>query len=158
MVVVECRHSPIFYLALLLHRQVDCITVSLFPFKASIEDQLQRLADALTLSLRNSVLSNFKTIDTFLEDSMDKLGRRPRTISDISEVHMRLGLILRRFTIVLLQWHGHVHPAYDKRDRGMLRVALIARCKGFFSAAAPSRPRCGVHGTLPAWLRTGNSR
>ncbi|CAM9821025.1 unnamed protein product, partial [Laminaria digitata] len=66
--------------------KVDCITVSLFPFKASIEDQLQRLADALTLSLRNSVLSNFKAIDTFLEDSMDKLGRRPRTINDISEV------------------------------------------------------------------------
>ena len=69
-----------------LWRQVDCITVSLFPFKASIEDQLQRVTDVLTLSLRNSVLSNFKTIDTFLEDSMDKLGRRPRTISDISEV------------------------------------------------------------------------
>lgn len=73
-------------LTLLARQQVDCITVSLFPFKASIEDQLQRLADALTLSLRNSVLSNFKAIDTFLEDSMDKLGRRPRTINDISEV------------------------------------------------------------------------
>ncbi|CAM9203957.1 unnamed protein product, partial [Ectocarpus fasciculatus] len=64
---------------------VDCITVSMFPFKACIEDQLQRLADALTVSLRNAVLSNFKAVDAFLEDSMEKLSRRPRTIDDIGE-------------------------------------------------------------------------
>lgn len=58
----------------------------MFPFKACIEDQLQRLADALTVSLRNAVLSNFKAVDAFLEDSMEKLGRRPRTIDDIAEV------------------------------------------------------------------------
>lgn len=58
----------------------------MFPFKACIEDQLQRLADALTVSLRNAVLSNFKAVDAFLEDSMEKLGRRPRTIDDIGEV------------------------------------------------------------------------
>lgn len=67
-------------------RQVDCITVSMFPFKACIEDQLQRLADALTVALRNAVLSNFKAVDLFLEDSMEKLSRRPRTIDDIGEV------------------------------------------------------------------------
>lgn len=66
---------------------MDCITVSMFPFKACIEDQLQRLADALTVSLRNAVLSNFKAVDAFLEDSMEKLGRRPRTIDDIGEVN-----------------------------------------------------------------------
>ncbi|CAB1119426.1 unnamed protein product [Ectocarpus sp. CCAP 1310/34] len=65
--------------------QVDCITVSMFPLKACIEDQLQRLADALTVSLRNAVLSNFKAVDAFLEDSMEKLSRRPRTINDIGE-------------------------------------------------------------------------
>lgn len=73
---------------LFLPWQVDCITVSLFPFKASIEDQLQRLVDALTLSLRNTMLSNFKAVDVFLEESMEKLGKRPRTIDDIAEVHM----------------------------------------------------------------------
>lgn len=69
--------------------QVDCVLVSMFPFKAAVEDQLQRLADALTLSLRNSVLSNFKAVDGFLEESMEKLGRRPRTIEDISTVCSR---------------------------------------------------------------------
>ena len=67
---------------------MDCITVSMFPFKACIEDQLQRLADALTVSLRNAVLSNFKAVDVFLEDSMEKFSRRPRTIDDIGEVHL----------------------------------------------------------------------
>lgn len=62
------------------------MTVSLFPLKTCIEDQLQRLADALTLSLRNTILSNFKDVDAFLEDSMEKLGRRPRSIADIGEV------------------------------------------------------------------------
>lgn len=62
----------------------------MFPFKACVEDQLQRLADALTVSLRNAVLSNFKAVDAFLEDSMEKLSRRPRTIDDIGEVRMHL--------------------------------------------------------------------
>ncbi|CAN0042899.1 unnamed protein product [Ascophyllum nodosum] len=65
--------------------KIDCITVSLFQFKVCIEDQLQRLVDVLTLALRNSVLSNFKAVDLYLEDSMEKLGRRPRTIEDIGE-------------------------------------------------------------------------
>ena len=60
--------------------------MSLFQFKVCIEDQLQRLVDVLTLALRNSVLSNFKAVDLYLEDSMEKLGRRPRTIEDIGEV------------------------------------------------------------------------
>lgn len=67
----------------------------MFSFKACIEDQLQRLADALTVSLRNAVLSNFKAVDMFLEDSMEKLSRRPRTIDDIGEVWLGLaGLFL----------------------------------------------------------------
>lgn len=78
-------HLLLFYFAPKPH-QVDCITVSLFLFKTSVEDQLQRLADALTLSLRNSVLVNFKAVDAFLEESMEKLGTRPRTIADISTV------------------------------------------------------------------------
>lgn len=60
--------------------------MSLFLLKSSVEDQLQRLADALTLSLRSSVLENFKAVDAFLGESMEKLGARPRTIEDISTV------------------------------------------------------------------------
>ena len=80
---------------------MDCITVSMFPFKACIEDQLQRLADALTVSLRNAVLSNFKAVDVFLEDSMEKFSRRPRTIDDIGEVHLPFTV---RLMLLLLLW------------------------------------------------------
>ncbi|CAM9184751.1 unnamed protein product, partial [Discosporangium mesarthrocarpum] len=65
--------------------KVDCVTVSLSPFKATLEDQLQRLADALTISLRKAVLLNFRAVDGFLEESMEKLGRRPRTVADIGQ-------------------------------------------------------------------------
>ncbi|CAM9185799.1 unnamed protein product, partial [Choristocarpus tenellus] len=58
---------------------------NLFPFKASLEDQFQRLADALTLSLRKVVLTNFKAVDVYLEESMEKLSRRPRTVAEIGQ-------------------------------------------------------------------------
>lgn len=91
----------------------------MFPFKACIEDQLQRLADALTVSLRNAVLSNFKAVDAFLEDSMEKLSRRPRTIDDIGEVMARVAT----FSPVDVR----VSPA--RSQQSILRIVLdIGRC------------------------------
>ncbi len=46
-------------------RRVDCIVVSLLPFKSALDDQMQRLHDALCLGLRRSVVDDAKQIDEF---------------------------------------------------------------------------------------------
>ena len=63
--------------------KVDCVTISLTPFKGFLEDLLQRVADSLLVTLRRSVLQDFKEVDTFLENAMDRLSTRPHTVDEI---------------------------------------------------------------------------
>ncbi|CAM9855341.1 unnamed protein product, partial [Phaeothamnion confervicola] len=63
--------------------KLDCITVSLAPLKSAVHEQLQQLHDTLLLSLRSRVLADFRTVDGFLQDSMERLGHRPKTVADI---------------------------------------------------------------------------
>ncbi|KAG5188874.1 hypothetical protein JKP88DRAFT_287142 [Tribonema minus] len=63
--------------------RVDCFAVSLLPLKSAVDDQLQRLGDALLLALRKKVLTQFKEVDAFLAEGMERLGRRPRTVEEI---------------------------------------------------------------------------
>jgi hypothetical protein len=44
-------------------QKVDCVSVSFAPFKAAVEDQLQRLSDALVVSLRAALVGNLKTVE-----------------------------------------------------------------------------------------------
>ena len=64
------------------------IRISLAPFKATLEDQMQRLADTLLIALRRSVLDDFKDVDVFLNESMDTLSSRPTTIAEITKAEM----------------------------------------------------------------------
>ena len=65
--------------------KIDCINVSTSPAKASIDDLIQRLFDALVLSLRRSIVNDYNKIDTFLSEGIDSLGKVPQTIDEISE-------------------------------------------------------------------------
>ena len=65
--------------------RIDCIRVSLAPFKSTLEDQMQRLNDTLLIALRRTVLDEFKDVDTFLTESMEKLSTRPTTIDEITQ-------------------------------------------------------------------------
>ena len=64
--------------------KLDCVRVSLLPFKAAVEDAFQRLADALLVSLRRAVLEDFKELDAFLNESMETLASRPASIEEIT--------------------------------------------------------------------------
>jgi dynein heavy chain 2 len=46
--------------------KVDCVTVSAAPFKAAIDDQMQRFADALVTSLEREVKRHATAVDQFL--------------------------------------------------------------------------------------------
>ena len=65
--------------------RIDCVRISLAPFKATLDDQMQRLTDTLLVALRRSVLDDFKDVDTFLNESMETLSSRPSTIAEITK-------------------------------------------------------------------------
>lgn len=63
--------------------KVDCCSVSLTPFKAFLEDLLQKVGDALLVSLRRGLLGEFKEVDQFLEASNERLSSRPHSVEEI---------------------------------------------------------------------------
>ena len=65
--------------------RVDCLTVSLAPFKAAVEDQLQRLSDALLLGLRRQAVAMQHELDGFLDGAMETLSRRPQSVDEVGE-------------------------------------------------------------------------
>jgi len=66
-------------------RKVDCVSVSLAPFKASIEGQMQRLSDVLVLTLRKALGTHLGNVEAFLESAMERLNERPTTIDEIGQ-------------------------------------------------------------------------
>lgn len=65
--------------------KVDCCSVSLVPFKSFLDDLLLRAGDILLISLRRSLIEEFKEVDQFLEQSNEKLNKKPRTVEEIGE-------------------------------------------------------------------------
>jgi dynein heavy chain 2 len=64
--------------------KVDCVKINLSPFKSSLDESMSRLQDSLLIALRRAVLNEFKDVDQFLNDSMEKLSTRPNSIAEIS--------------------------------------------------------------------------
>jgi dynein heavy chain 2 len=67
--------------------RVDCVTVSTTPVKAAIDDQLQRLFEALLLALRKAVQKHVSEIDEFLDRGMEALSARPETVEEIGKTN-----------------------------------------------------------------------
>ncbi|KDO32540.1 hypothetical protein SPRG_03015 [Saprolegnia parasitica CBS 223.65] len=63
--------------------KVDCVSVSLSPLKAGIDDHLTRLQDSLLQSLRKSIMTHLKQVEEYLDTSMEKLNKRPHSIDEI---------------------------------------------------------------------------
>jgi dynein heavy chain 2 len=68
--------------------KIHCFEVSFVPFKTSIEDQLQRLSDALVLSLKTSLKNEVDQLDKFLETAKEKLARRPVSAEEIAQAQL----------------------------------------------------------------------
>ncbi|KAI8925894.1 dynein heavy chain and region D6 of dynein motor-domain-containing protein [Entophlyctis helioformis] len=69
--------------------KIDCITVSTVPVKATIDDHLQRLFDALLTALRKAVTTHLAGIEDFVGKGMDILMKRPQTMAEIGEANTR---------------------------------------------------------------------
>eukprot|EP00906_Rhabdomonas_costata_P001229 RCo001932 len=64
--------------------RVDCITVSIRPFKAAVEDLHIRLIDSIQHAVRLSAQGDVKLVNEFLDLAMQKLSLRPSSLDDIS--------------------------------------------------------------------------
>jgi dynein heavy chain 2 len=65
--------------------KIDCITVSLAPFKTFLDELLLRVGDSLLVNLRRSLIEEFKEVDMFLESSNERLYSKPKSVDEISE-------------------------------------------------------------------------
>ncbi|KAJ3141233.1 Cytoplasmic dynein 2 heavy chain 1 [Geranomyces variabilis] len=69
--------------------KVDCITVSTAPVKATIDDHLQRLFDAMLGMLRKAVSRHMASVDEFVAKGSDMLSKRPQSMAEIGEANAR---------------------------------------------------------------------
>ena len=63
--------------------RVGCISMSLAPFKAAVEDQLQRLTDALLLGMRRTALAKEAELAEFVRASLATLDERPQSVEQV---------------------------------------------------------------------------
>ena len=66
-----------------LTEKVDCVHVSLAPFKAALENQHQRLSDALVHGARRCALNLQKSLEHFIDDSVATLSKRPQSLGEV---------------------------------------------------------------------------
>ncbi|XP_071483964.1 LOW QUALITY PROTEIN: cytoplasmic dynein 2 heavy chain 1-like [Diadema antillarum] len=69
--------------------KVYCVTVSTGPVKATIDDHIQRLFDALLSSLRRSITESVTEIERFLKEGMEALGTMPQTVEEIGNANAK---------------------------------------------------------------------
>ncbi|KAI8896032.1 dynein heavy chain and region D6 of dynein motor-domain-containing protein [Globomyces pollinis-pini] len=67
--------------------QLDCITVSAAPVKAAIDDQLQKLFDALLNALKKSTNAHIDCINQFTNMAMEVLLQRPQSMAEIGHAN-----------------------------------------------------------------------
>jgi hypothetical protein len=67
------------------YEKVDCVNVSLGPLKAALEDQQQRLSDALQLGMARQTTATQRALDTFITESLDTLSKRPQSVDEITD-------------------------------------------------------------------------
>ncbi|XP_043928516.1 cytoplasmic dynein 2 heavy chain 1 isoform X1 [Protopterus annectens] len=69
--------------------KVDCITINCNPVKTVVDDLIQKLFDALVLSLRKSILAHIQVIDNFVSNAMESLMVRPQTVEEIGKANVK---------------------------------------------------------------------
>ncbi|KAE9115561.1 Cytoplasmic dynein 2 heavy chain 1 [Phytophthora fragariae] len=104
--------------------KLDCINVSLVPFKRALDEHLQRFTDALLLSLRKSTLNHIRIVEDFVEASMESLNKRPHSIDEISAAQVEWKDIDAR--------KGDAHSQFQKAEKK--KTLLLAVLGGGSSA------------------------
>ncbi|CAF3829455.1 unnamed protein product, partial [Rotaria magnacalcarata] len=67
----------------------DCFVVNVNPLKLTIENQLRRLHDSMLSYLKRSIAHDATTIDSFVDQGLENLNDRPKTLDEISESYKK---------------------------------------------------------------------
>lgn len=100
--------------------RIDCIVVLTEPLKMAIEDQLQKLGDALVRSLRQSAQSHLNRIDEFITTAEEKLDNDPQTIEEIGKAHAYCQQLIEDKQKMREEWN-----AFDHKNIMLRSVASI---------------------------------
>jgi len=76
--------------------KVDCFTISTVVLKSVIEEHLERLSDALVLSLKRKVVDETKVVMTFLTDALEKLNVRPDSVAELGQAQADAGKLMEQ--------------------------------------------------------------
>lgn len=70
--------------------KIHCFNISVAPLKNSLEDQLQRLSDALILTLKTTIKTDAEILNEFLKNAQSKLSQRPQTVEEITQAQKEI--------------------------------------------------------------------
>ena len=70
--------------------KIHCFNISTTPLKSALEDHLQRLSDALILSLKTTIKSDAEVLSEFLKTAQTKLNQRPSTVEEITQAQKEI--------------------------------------------------------------------
>lgn len=68
-------------------KKIDCFAVSNIPVKASIEEQLRRLEEALMNELRKHIQNSLTAIDNFVFAASNVIERQPVTMDEVGQAN-----------------------------------------------------------------------
>lgn len=68
-------------------KKIDCFAVSNIPVKASIEEQLRRLEEALMNELRKHIQNSLASIDNFVFAASNVVERQPVTMDEVGQAN-----------------------------------------------------------------------
>jgi hypothetical protein len=112
----------------------DCFLVNVNPLKLTIENQLRRLHDAILNYLKQSIVRDAATIDTFVTDGLVQLNDQPKTLDELGQsakkheeldkqrqalqpLYQQVEAKNRLLRSVAGRGHEHVYSLQDKLDR-----------------------------------------
>lgn len=70
--------------------KIHCFNISVTPLKSSLEDHLQRLSEALVLSLKTTIKTDAELLGEFLKNAQSKLNQRPQSVEEIAQAQKEI--------------------------------------------------------------------
>ena len=132
--------------------KVDCITVNLAPFKAAVDDQQQRLTDALLYGMRRLSDTKKAEVDEFIAASMETLSRRPQSVDEIGTAKKEW-----REIVQVTRRHGHHHHHHHHHRRHRRHRHHLTSCRTRRASRGRSRSSRSSAARCAACRSTGSS-
>mmetsp|Transcript_41826 Transcript_41826/g.82044 ORF Transcript_41826/g.82044 Transcript_41826/m.82044 type:complete len:4055 (+) Transcript_41826:307-12471(+) len=102
-------------------QKLGCFTISLVPFKTALDDLMHRFSDALLLSLRKKAAHGLKALNEYLDNALESLNFRPKTVKQMAEARKNWKTISsekRKYWGVLVMVH--------KRNKVLRQRAVLS--------------------------------